>query len=53
MSLAKPDLLGLIPKVALVTNLKGGVIEEPLPEAETPASWLPPKAVTQVWIEFI
>lgn len=49
----EPDLIGLIPKVVVMTDFEGGVIEEPLPEAETLASWVPPKTVSQVWDEFI
>lgn len=30
----EPDLVGVIPEVVTVTNLKGRVIEEPLPNAE-------------------
>lgn len=44
----EPDLLGLIPEVVPMTDLEGGVIKEPLLEAETPTSWMPPKAMTQV-----
>lgn len=29
----EPYLVGLIPEVVLVTDLEGGVTEEPLPEA--------------------
>lgn len=42
----EPDLMGLIPKVVVVTDLEGGVTEEPLPEAKTPTSSVPSKVVT-------
>lgn len=41
--------MGMVPKVVPMTDLEGGVTEEPLPEAELPESWVPPEAMTQVW----
>lgn len=50
---AEPDLVGIVPKVVTMTDLEGGVSEEPLPKAELPEGWVPPKMVTQVWFCFI
>lgn len=40
--------MGLILEVMPVTDLEGGVIEEPLPKAELPKSWVPPEVMTKV-----
>lgn len=45
--------MGLIPEVIPVTDLDGGVTEEPLPEAEIPKGWMLPEVMTQVWFGFI
>lgn len=44
----KPDLMGMVPEVVLVTDLKGGASEEPLLEAELLEGWVPPEGMTQV-----
>lgn len=43
---AEPNLMGMIPEVVPVTDLKGGVGEELLPGAELPEGWVPPKGMT-------
>lgn len=43
---AEPDLVGMVPEVVIVTNLEGGVNEEPLPNAELPEGWVPLEGVT-------
>lgn len=49
----EPDLVGMVPEVVTLTNVGGGVSEEPLPKAELPEGWVPSEMVTHVWFCFI
>lgn len=46
----EPDLVGVIPETVIVTNLKGRVSEESLPNVELPGEWVPPETMTLVWL---
>lgn len=47
------SLLGVLPSLVFVTDVRGGTQELPLPESVLPEGWIPPPLVIEVFVWFV